>query len=105
MRLPDAIMTPGVPEALQRVLHEAPKPRTEEDDLWQSVAARACLDAIGITGLQRDPPKHNRAVREARVWFRFDPDGLCEEVLENAGVPFERTRAIVLAEPTRFIGG
>ena len=46
-------------------------PVCPEQKLLQEVAARATLDGLGYTGIHR-PSQHDHAVREARIWFKFD---------------------------------
>lgn len=87
-----------VPINIKRAFYLSDDPDSSEQELFRNVAARAVLDALGITGLS-EQPYHGDAIVEARQWFR-----LCtmddipfrgeydtpEFVFDCAGVPFDR---------------
>lgn len=75
---------------------------TPEEKIWRAVAARAVLDAVGKPGVS-DPDKWNKAVKEARLWFRYsDDDKNLQTVFELAGVELAVVREEVLKVKVRY---
>lgn len=76
--------------------------QSAEDTLWKAVAARAVLDAVGYPGTS-DPEKWNKAVREARLWFRYSDDNkTLQSVFAMAGLNLKLIRIDVLKVPVRY---
>jgi len=76
--------------------------QSAEDTLWRAVAARAVLDAVGYPGIS-DPEKWNKAVREARLWFRYSDDNkTLQSVFAMAGINLKLVRIDVLKVPVRY---
>ena len=67
--------------------------------MFQEVMIRAVLDAVGITGLN-NIERHDAAVREARVWFRFGEN--LDEYCGLVNLDTTRIRALVLAVPGAY---
>lgn len=88
--------------AIRRAFSLVDRPETPEVALWREVAARLVLDALGETGLNGEPAKHNRAVREARLLFRMQP-ACAEGIFFCAGLDFAPVRGAVLRQPGRYI--
>lgn len=91
----------NVPMPIRRAFATADEPQTAHQALEREVAARAVLDALGITG-ESTPLRHNRAVRDARGWFRWAPN--VEAIFDRAGLEIDRVRKLVLACPPRYLG-
>lgn len=76
---------------------QAERPLCPEQAVWREVAARAVLDALGVT-----PPLRNNkselergaVIREAQSWFRSGDDAPL--VFRLAELPFESVRNAVL---------
>lgn len=88
-----------VPVSVKRAFYLAGASTGPEQDLFRDVAARAVLDAVGVTGLS-EQPYHTDAIVEARQWFRLSTfDGIATEnrsaemIFDLAGLPFDRTFA------------
>jgi hypothetical protein len=90
-----------VPAPVRRAFATADHPQSPWELLEREIAARAVLDAVGITG-ESMPLDHNRAVREARGWFRWSAN--VEAVFEYAGLRIDNVRAAVLACPPLYKG-
>ena len=71
-----------------------------EEKLWIEVAARATLDAIGYTGLNEVGP-HNKAVQEARLWFKFS--GEAQDIFDIAEIDLKKIRKYVLSQSGQYI--
>lgn len=83
-----------VPRAIRKAMFQSRSPANSYEQLFQSIAGRAIMDAIGFTGLE-NPHEHNMAVRQARVWFKFSEN--VEEIFELGGlVCAKEVRAAVI---------
>lgn len=91
-----------VSDSIKRTFLCADECQSAEDTLWRAVAARAVLDAVGFPGIS-DPEKWNKAVREARLWFRYsDDDRTLQSVFAMAGINLKLVRTDVLKVPVRY---
>ncbi len=72
-----------VPLEVRRVMYHAPPAPNDYVELFQRVIGRAIMDALGWTGIDK-PTEHNRAVRAARVWFKFGEN--VEEMFDDAKI-------------------
>jgi hypothetical protein len=89
-------LTAAIPLEIRRVFNQADECATEEEELFREVAARAVFDALGYTG-HSEPDKHRAAVREARLWFKYEP--YAEVVFSNGGILFEGMRESIAGTP------
>ena len=89
-----------VPAPIRRAFATADRPQTSYELLEREIAARAVLDAIGVTG-EASPFDHDRAVRDARTWFRWSDN--VEAVFSNAGLVIDDVRRLVLAISVRYV--
>lgn len=84
-------------EPVARFFFRAERATCPEQSLWREVAARAVLDAIGIT-----PPLRNNkselergaVIQEAQAWLLRDETALF--VFSIAGVPYDSVRRALL---------
>jgi len=96
------VRTKEVSDLICRIFIRSPHCMTPEEQLWRSVAARAVLDAVGKPGVS-DPDKWNKAVKEARLWFRYsDDDHTLQTVFDLARVELSTVRKEVLKAPVRY---
>lgn len=63
--------------------------------------ARAALDALGYTGLH-EPPQHNRAVLDARLWFEYAHDDV-EMACDMSGIDRDLITETVLRVPASYM--
>lgn len=90
-----------VPEEVRTIFRRAGPVTCPEQALCRDVVARATLDAVGQTGLERsrqrkDVVEHLRSVRDARRWFRLMPV-VARTYCDLANLDFSALRAGVLA--------
>jgi hypothetical protein len=96
------LLSVDLPDNVKNIFKKAPTPYRTEENLWRDVAARVILDAMGFTGLTGEPTKHNKAVREARMWFKFDDENV-QMVFDLAGLELYTIKeTIVNWEPRYF---
>lgn len=95
------LLSINLPDRIKNAFKKAPSPYLSEENLWRDVAARGILDAMGFTGLTGEPTKHNKAVREARMWFKFDEENV-ETVFDLAGLEYKAIREIVVDWEPRY---
>jgi hypothetical protein len=73
-----------VPDSIKKSFIHASHTSIKERLLFQNVAARAILDALGMTGLEE--PAHGEAARLARQWFKHFPADV-EMIFDLADIP------------------
>lgn len=81
----DDEVSPYLPRRVLRALAAAPRGLDPFRRLWRAACSRLIHDAFGHTGMT-DAADHDRAMRDARLWFRHHDDSV-EEVFDLAGVP------------------
>lgn len=87
-----SIESPIVPSVVKYTFRHAPQPTSEEQLLWRLVAARAVLDACGVTGYGPSMLKrHIAAIIDSQRWFRQSWDD-ARLVFDQAGVEIEGVR-------------
>ena len=93
---------PIISDSIKRAFLCADVYQSAEDILWRAVAARAVLDAVGYPGIS-DPEKWNKAVKEARLWFRYSDDNkTLQSVFAMAGINLKLVRIDILKVSVRY---
>jgi hypothetical protein len=91
----DAMGCPLLPEIVRRAFRQAPACMIEEESLWRLVAARAALDAVGVTGFGPSQMKrHLDAVIDSQKWWRDEWDYV-REVFDRANVCVDGVRELM----------
>lgn len=84
------------------MFRRADVPASPEGRLWREVVARLVLDSLGDTGFGGEPTKHNRVMRDARLFLKFEPEQL-EEILDRAELESASLRSVLLAVPAGYV--
>lgn len=91
----------GLPHLSFRALARMRPASDPHRRIWQRVVRRLVQDAFGNTG-HSDPNDHDRAMREARMWFRFHVEDV-EEVFDLADAPdWQGIRREVMSHEPRY---
>lgn len=93
-------VTQEVPVEVRRAFRDSVSSQPDDARLFQEIAARAVLDAIGLTG-EFDPQDHDRAMFKARTWIKFGQTA--EEFFDYAGINYKLVRQHVLAIPVKYL--
>ncbi len=85
-----------VPDVVKYAFRHADSPKNEYELVWRLAAARAVLDAVGVTGYGPSAHrKHLAAVVDAQRWFRDSWDDV-RITFDFAGLPIEGIREVMM---------